>query len=81
MPFYLVTNFVHSGLLSLLLITVYNIVYDEIPLLNRLTNLTVAVGGSCIWVFVNSVRAEIADGYIGDHGGTDVVDICQEVDI
>ena len=72
-------DFVYSGLLSLLFITVYNIVYDELPLLNCLTNLAVAVAGSCVWVLVNTVRGEMADGSVADQGGLDDVEICQEV--
>ena len=68
-----------AGLLSLLLITVYNIVYYELPLLNCLTNLAVAVAGSWFWVLVNTVRAEIADGSVVDQGGHENVEIFQEV--
>ena len=57
----------------------YNIVYTELPLLNCLTNLAVAVGGSCVWVLINNVRAEIADGSVLYQGGPDGVEICQEV--
>ena len=68
-----------SGLLSFLLITVYNIVYDELPLLDCLTNLAVPVAGSWVWVLVNTVRAEIADGSVENQGGHDNVEIFQEV--
>ena len=72
-------DFVYSGLLSLLFITVYDIFYTELPFISCLTNLAVTVGGSCVWVLINNVRAEIADGSVIYQGGPDGVEICQEV--
>ena len=68
-----------SGLLSQLLLTVYNFFYNELPLLNCLINLAVAVGGSCIWVLVNSVRIGIVSGSLEEQGGHEDVEIFQDV--
>ena len=65
--------------MSLHLLTGYYLFFTDLPLLDCLPHLGVAIVGSCIWVLVNNVRKGIASGVLVDQGREEDIERFQEV--